>query len=170
MLPRELVDRAVASHPLPVADAVGWLVSAETVHEQRDRVVEVFRAILRYVGALALAARLADREGLPPEGEARRLLEALRRRALTDGQWVALTRELRRPHAERPEGHPLPRLLELFHGKRTRLPKDLDQPLGMLPSSMSSDAYQGNVSALSTRTTTSPTGTSRGTEMSAPAP
>ena len=45
-LPKELVERVLAQHPVPVADAVAALESADNLHETRDRVVEVFRAVL----------------------------------------------------------------------------------------------------------------------------
>lgn len=115
------VERALTSHPLPIADAAAALLAAEGLHERRDRIVECFRAHLRLVAAVALAVRL--QRGPGPGGddaEVRELLQGLRRRSLTDGQWVGLTRTLLKPYARQPGLHPLPLLVELFHGAAAR--------------------------------------------------
>lgn len=56
-LPASLIERAIARYPLPLADAVAALAAAESLHEERDRVVEVFRVALRWLALLALAAQ-----------------------------------------------------------------------------------------------------------------
>ena len=112
VLPAALLDRAVARYPLPVADAVAALAAAEGVHEARDRVVEVFRATLRWLALLALAARTQYGSPGRSEGaEVAELLGVLAHRALTDGQWVALLRGIGR--SWKPGEGPLPGLSRL---------------------------------------------------------
>ena len=120
-LPSESVSRALASHPAPIADAVFALKAAENLHERRDRVVEVFRTILRLLSTISLAVRLQRGTGAGDDTpHVRDLLKSLRQRGLTDGQWLDLTRELLRPWAQMPSGHPLPALVELVHGRERK--------------------------------------------------
>lgn len=126
------MERTAVTRPLPIADALAALEAADNPHQRRDRVVECFRSVLRYHAALALAARVQFGPG--PGGDApdlHDLLRALRRRHLTDGQWVQLTRTLVTPWATRPEAHVLPELVELMCGKRSKLPRLLDGLLEM---------------------------------------
>lgn len=126
------VERTGDVRPLPVADALAALEAADNPHQRRDRIVECFRTVVRYHAALALAARLQFGPG--PDGDAPELhdlLRALRRRHLTDGQWVQLTRTLLKPWAARPEAHVLPELVELMCGKRSKLPRLIDGLLEM---------------------------------------
>ncbi len=54
----DLVDRALTRHPVPIADATSALAAADSLLERRDRVVETFRTVMRFLGSLALAARV----------------------------------------------------------------------------------------------------------------
>src|SRR5205814_7964974 len=107
-----VVENALTRAPLPIADAVATLVASSNAHEERDRVVECFRAILRYVGVLALAAAL-QRGRKDSSAQVTELLRSLRRRGLTDGDWFAIARELLRGWAGQGGGHPLPQLVAL---------------------------------------------------------
>ncbi len=66
-LPAPLVVRILARYPPPVADAVCALEASGSLHERRDRVVEVFRTTVRLFAALSLCARL--QYGAGPEEE-----------------------------------------------------------------------------------------------------
>jgi hypothetical protein len=127
-LDETLVDRVATKHPSPIADAVIALVSAESPHERRDRIVEAFRALLRYLSAIALGARLGRSPG-GEEKDVRTLIEGLRKHALTDGQWWHMLRELVRPWRDRAKEHPLPALVELVAS--SKFGKDIDALLGM---------------------------------------
>jgi transposase len=96
------IERALAHQPLRVADAAAALLAAEGPHEQRDRVVECFRAHLRFVAAVALAVRL--QRGPGPGGDDTELRELLEKvaellgkrpkarvllEASTESEWVA---------------------------------------------------------------------------------
>lgn len=132
MLDEALVARVVSSHPVPIADAMAALVAADNPFERRDRVVETFRACLRWLAGVALAARLQYGAGPGKESpQLAEMLRSLRSRGLTDGQWLALLRELLRPWAQAADAHPLPLLVELFHKKKAKLPKLIDELLVM---------------------------------------
>jgi len=118
MLPPKLVDRALAGYPLPIADAVSSLEAAASPHEERDRIIEVFRASIRFLGAIVLAARLQHGPGPGKESKDLPNLErSLSQRGLTDGQWYALVREILRPWAKAADAYVLPSLVRLIHGK-----------------------------------------------------
>lgn len=46
-LKSDLVDEALMCCPLPIPDTILMIDSAHTLHEERDRIVECFRAIIR---------------------------------------------------------------------------------------------------------------------------
>lgn len=144
-----LVERVLSCYPLPIADATAALVAAESPFERRDRVVEVFRAALRYLAALTLAARVQYGPGPGAEGtQVGELLRALRSRGLTDGQWFAVVREMLRPWSSAPDGHPLPALVRLVHGKKPELPKLVDELLLMRKSETVAHGASGTKAAL----------------------
>ena len=144
-----LCERVLAAHPLPVADALAALLAADSAFEERDRVVEVFRASLRLLAAVALAARLQLGPG--PAGESPQvpeLLRTLRSRGLTDGQWMALVREALRPWAGAAEGFPVPELVSLVHARKAELPKLLDELLVMRKSETVAHGATGTRAAI----------------------
>ena len=51
-----IYDHACTDYPLPIAETVVSLAAADNEHEERDRIVECFRAIIRTLSVLALAA------------------------------------------------------------------------------------------------------------------
>ncbi len=128
----ELIERALARYPVPIADAVAGLESADSLHEQRDRVVEVFRAVVRSLAGIVLAVRVQYGPG-PGQvsAEVEKLLRGLRSRGLTDGQWVGLLRELLRPWKNDAASYPLPGLVAAFHARKAPLPRPLDCLLKM---------------------------------------
>ncbi len=118
-----VLRRARAEFPVPIADAVVEYEGTRDPHERMLKLVELFRAALRMVATCALAARLSVGPG--PKGEDERravaLLEELRRRSLTDGQWIELTRELLRPWRLAALDHPLPELVHGFDARGGRM-------------------------------------------------
>ncbi len=85
----EIYEKALTLYPLPIAESLVSLEAADNRHEERDRVVEVFRAVLRTLGAMALAARIQYGPG--PDGEAEQVRKLVlmmgRKKGLTEGQW-----------------------------------------------------------------------------------
>lgn len=114
------MDEAGHDYPVPIADALAALRSADSLHERRDRVVECFRALLRYASAVSLAVRVQFGAHAEETSMLSELLRSLRQRGLTDGQWVGLMRGLAGAHAHNPEGYPLPALAALFRGKQKK--------------------------------------------------
>ena len=129
-LDEALAARVIARHPVPIADATAALLAADSVYERRDRVVETFRATLRVLAGLALAARLQFGAGPGKQsGQLENTLRSLRSRGLTDGQWLSLLREVLRPWAKSADGHPLPHLVRSMHARKAPLPKLIDELL-----------------------------------------
>jgi WD40 repeat protein len=145
-LPESLVGQVIAGYPTPIADACNALEAAEFEHQRRDRVVEVHRAVLRWLSVLALSARIQF--GVGPAGERAQVadqLGVLSHRALTDGTWLELTREILRPWKAEPEAHPLPELVQLFHGSNGAFRKSFGELLGMRKKETVAHAATGDV-------------------------
>lgn len=148
-LPADLAERVLSSHPLPIADATSALVAADSAFEQRDRVVEVFRAALRTLSALVLAARVQFGKGPGAESsQIPELIRSLRSRGLTDGQWFAIVREMLRPWSQAPGSYPLAELVTLVHGKKAEFPKLVDELLAMRKSETVAHGASGTKAAI----------------------
>ena len=92
------------NYPYPIAESVFGLIRAVSSHEKRDRIIEVFRTAIRFLAAYAIGVR--TQFGTGPDGETKtlsNLIASLRRRGLTDGQWVAILRELLREYKSVPD-------------------------------------------------------------------
>jgi WD40 repeat protein/energy-coupling factor transporter ATP-binding protein EcfA2 len=137
-------------HPLPIADAMTALLAAQSPHERRDRVVECFRATLRYVAAVALAARVQFGPGPGDESaQVADLMRSLRRRGLTDGQWVGLTRQLLAAWAGKADAHAITPLAALFTGKaKKHVAKAIDGLLEMRKAETVAHGATGTADAL----------------------
>jgi WD40 repeat protein len=125
------------------------LLGAESRFEERDRVVEVFRAQLRLLASFVLAARVQFGPGpgaSPPQVP--ELLRQLRGRGLTDGQWLALVRELTRPWIDSPDAYPMPQLVKLVHARKSELVKLWDELLVMRKSETVAHGATGTRAAL----------------------
>jgi WD40 repeat protein/serine/threonine protein kinase len=114
-LPR--LDEAVrgawlADAPQPLAEAVAALDGARNLWQARDAAHDLVRGVLRYLVALALAARAQVRD----ERDDPALLElvrAMRSRDLTAAERVRLVRLVVRPFCGRRGAHPIPELVDL---------------------------------------------------------
>lgn len=148
-IPEDVAERVLATHPLPIADAFGALVAADSPFEQRDRVVEVFRATLRTLSAVTLAARVQYGPGPGSEpAQIAELIRSLRGRGLTDGQWFAIVREMLRPWSRAPGSYPLEALVTLVHGKKAELPRLVDELLVMRKSETVAHGASGTKAAI----------------------
>ncbi|MFO0586481.1 MAG: hypothetical protein U0441_03015 [Polyangiaceae bacterium] len=149
LFPTDLAERLLSTAPIPVADATAALVGADSAFEERDRVVEVFRAALRLLSAITLAARVQFGKGPGAESpQIADLIRSLRSRGLTDGQWFAIVREMLRPWAQAPGSYPLPELVTLVHGKKAELPKLIDELLAMRKSETVAHGASGTKAAI----------------------
>ena len=123
---------ASSTFPQPVAVAVFRLNRSVSLHEKRDRIVEVFRTSIRYLAAISIGVRIQFGEG--PDGSSKSLsdlVEGLRRRGLTDGQWVSILRELLREYKSKPDQYPIKGMVSLFHKKRSTFVKRTNELLDM---------------------------------------
>jgi WD40 repeat protein/serine/threonine protein kinase len=113
----EAVRKAVlADAPQPIAEAVAALAAARNAHQARDAVRDCVQLILRYLGLVALACRSRGGPGAARDApEVIEGLRAMRRRTLSDEEWLDLSRELCRPFAGSPDAHPIPELVDLFY-------------------------------------------------------
>jgi WD40 repeat protein/serine/threonine protein kinase len=111
-LEREVHEAWLAGAPQPLADAVALLEGARNLHQARDSALELYRGLVRYLVALALASHAHVRDD-HPDRAVLSLLRELRRRDLDDGERLRLLRGLAAPFDDRRGLHPIPALVEL---------------------------------------------------------
>ncbi|HTJ47601.1 MAG TPA: protein kinase [Kofleriaceae bacterium] len=114
-LPEAVRLRVLTSSPEPIAAAVAALDGARNAHQARDAVWQLARASVRLVAIASLAAH-AQIGGAPRTSFLGDELRRLRRRALTDGEWLDLSRALCRPFVSIKDAHPIPELVALAGG------------------------------------------------------
>ncbi len=111
----ELRQSVEASFPQPIAEAVAAFRAARNPHQGREALGEVTTTALRYIAMLALAAQAQIRlSGASSSEKVAELLRELRRRALSDREWLELARELVAPFRAQPKTHPIPELVALL--------------------------------------------------------
>ncbi|MEZ4438539.1 MAG: hypothetical protein R3B72_05595 [Polyangiaceae bacterium] len=149
-LDADRIAEVTGRYPLPIADAMAALAAAESLHERRDRVVECFRALLRYVAALALATRAQFGPG--PDDEPPMLvgmMRGLRSRGLTDGQWVGMLRGLLGAWQSSPDAYPIPGLAAAFAGRsKKNVAKAIDGLLEMRKAETVAHGATGSADAI----------------------
>ncbi len=112
-LERGIHDAWIVDAPQPLAEAVAALEGARNPHQARDAARELFRTLVRYLLALALASRAQVREAWKdPVADA--LLRQLGRSALDDAERVRLMRRLVRAFADQRGAYPIPPLVTLL--------------------------------------------------------
>jgi len=112
----------LARLPQPIAQAIALLDGARNAHQARDAIWQLVRVVARFVGAIALAAHshVGDHAQVS-EATVTEQLRMLRRRALPDGDWLVLARELCAPFAEVRAAYPMPEVIELVEDPRSAL-------------------------------------------------
>jgi WD40 repeat protein/serine/threonine protein kinase len=127
-------DAWIADGPQPLAEAVAALAGARNVHQARDGAREVVRGLVRYLLALALAARSQVRDDRD-DPVIRELLRELRQRDLDTAGRVRLLRQLVLPFAARRGTHPVPALVDLVTPRAGEHDDALDPILRLEPAS-----------------------------------
>ncbi|HTR53942.1 MAG TPA: protein kinase, partial [Kofleriaceae bacterium] len=131
-----------ANYPQPIAEAVSAFHAARNPHQARDALGGIVEVAARYLALIAIAGhaqvRVADSTADAALGT---WLRELRRRRLSDDEWLDLARELVRPFAERPQAYPVPELVDLLCKRIARRPStsaesdELDAPSHANPAS-----------------------------------
>ncbi len=126
-------DAWLAEAPQNLAEGVAGLDSARNVHQARDAARDLFRGLVRYLVAIALAARAQVRSE-HDDPAVRELLRALRGRELDEDERIKLLRLLVRPFADRRGAYPVPELVD-FVGRGGDGERDaIDAMLQLRPS------------------------------------
>ncbi len=115
-LPEPLRDAVEQGAPQPLAEAVAALDASRTVPQALQALAQTFEVLARWAGVVALAARTRLGTPLGPDppvvGD---LLALLRRRALTDEEWLDLARGLTVAYLGDTAFYPVPELIALLH-------------------------------------------------------
>jgi WD40 repeat protein/tRNA A-37 threonylcarbamoyl transferase component Bud32 len=117
-LPDAIRVAATDGAPQPLAQAVAALDAARNAHQGRDALWQIVRVAVRLCGVTALAAHahVGDAGSGMTTSDSGDALRLLRRRALSDAEWLDLARELVRPFAELRDAHPVPELVAMLVG------------------------------------------------------
>jgi WD40 repeat protein/serine/threonine protein kinase len=141
-LAEEVRLAALASAPRPIAQAVAALEAARNVHQARDALAGLTRVTIRWLAVVALASHThvgIDLASTDP-GIAD-LLRGLRSRALADGDWLALARELVRPFERLRDAHPIPELVLFLTDRASGGALHLEELLAVAAASDRSEAH-----------------------------
>jgi WD40 repeat protein/serine/threonine protein kinase len=118
-LDETLRDAVLATAPQPIADAVAAYEAAATTERAARAITGVAHAIVRYVGAVAIAAR-ASTGGLPHTPALAALVARWRAGGLDAAGWIELARLACEDFLSRADLFPIPELPLLFAPDRTR--------------------------------------------------
>ncbi len=111
---------SLARLPQPLAQAVAVLDGARNAHQARDAIWQLVRVAARFVAAIALAAHSHVGANVS-ESSVTEALRMLRKRALPDGDWLLLARELCAPFTEIRAAYPLPEVIEVVEDPKSAL-------------------------------------------------
>ncbi len=114
-LARDVADVALKDYPQPLAEAVAELDGARGAYQALDAATRLARVAVRLLAVIALAGWQLRSGGQPLSPVAGELLSALRKRRLSDEEWLELVRGVVAPFASHAEGHPVPELVRLLH-------------------------------------------------------
>ncbi|HSR98656.1 MAG TPA: protein kinase [Kofleriaceae bacterium] len=116
-LDEALREAMMTAAPQPLAEAVAALEGARNVDQACAILGDVALVVVRWTGALALAARTKIGPGGDSDSEeVCELLRAVGRGSAGEESWLGLAQALTRPFAGRGEAHPVPELVGLLHG------------------------------------------------------
>jgi formylglycine-generating enzyme required for sulfatase activity/WD40 repeat protein/serine/threonine protein kinase len=109
-----LKENILTNAPKPLADTVVNLVAASNTYQFKDRILIVFRVLVRYIGILALASYAHITKNQSKEELINQKVATLYQYGLTETQWLEFSKELCRPFAKKCDAFPIPELISLF--------------------------------------------------------
>ncbi|KAF0248421.1 MAG: serine/threonine protein kinase with WD40 repeat, partial [bacterium] len=109
-----LKEDILTNAPKPLADTVANLLASRNAYQFRDRVLLVFRVLVRYIGILSLASYANTINEQQDDETVNKSITTLRNEGLNESQWIELSRELCRPFAKKRDAYPIPELVTLF--------------------------------------------------------
>jgi WD40 repeat protein/serine/threonine protein kinase len=124
-----LRDAVLSTAPQPIADAVAAYEAAVTAERAARAARGIAHAVVRYVGAIAIAAR-ASTGGLPHAPALAALIARWRKGGLDTAGWIELTRQACEDFLTRPDLFPIPEIPLLFAPDRAR-PAALHELVGV---------------------------------------
>jgi len=121
-LETSLRENLLSEAPQPIAESVAYLESARSIRQQLEAARMVRVVVIRYMAAIALAARGRVGPGAPTDDPG--VIEAVMKLAksgLTTQEWLALTSALCRPFALKRAAYPVPELVGFFFDDSSEL-------------------------------------------------
>lgn len=125
-----LKENLLTNAPKPIADAISSLVAARNAYQFRDRVLLVFHTLVHYLGILSLTSYVSV--GKESNELINKFLLTLSSQALSEMQWVDLSKTLCRPFAKKQDLHPIPELVNLFFTEKSEFPSPTNESFAKL--------------------------------------
>ncbi len=125
-------ENLLANAPKPIAESIASLIASHNAYQFKDRVLLLFRALVRYIGILTLASytSIADR---PQNNELiNQLISDLYKETLSEAQWIELSTELCRSFAKKRDAFAIPELVSLFFASNEDTPSSISEVFASL--------------------------------------
>ncbi|MBI4854395.1 MAG: SUMF1/EgtB/PvdO family nonheme iron enzyme [Acidobacteria bacterium] len=107
-------ENLLANAPKPIAESLASLLASHNAYQFKDRVLLVFRVLIRYIGILALASYTSTANKQQNNELINKSVSTLYKESLSEAQWIELSRELCRSFAKKRDVFPIPELVTLF--------------------------------------------------------
>lgn len=107
-------ENLLTNTPKPIAESVASLLASHNVYQFKDRILLVFRTLVRYLGILALASYASIGDKLQNNELINKSISVLYKETLNEAQWIELSRELCRGFAKKRDAFAVAELVLLF--------------------------------------------------------
>ena len=115
----DFISNNFVHFPTPIADSCLGYLSASNLNEKRDKIVEIFRVSLRYLGIISLADILSRVPAVPINTNLKNYIIKLHSSNITDGEWIGMIKEIVRPFAHNQEELTCPPIRDIFFKPNT---------------------------------------------------
>ncbi|MBK7994344.1 MAG: protein kinase [Blastocatellia bacterium] len=105
-------ENLLTNAPKPIAESVASLLASHNAYKFKDRVLLVFRVLIRYIGILSIASYTSIADKIQNNELINKSISALYQETLNEAQWIELSRELCRSFAKKRDAL---LLLNLYH-------------------------------------------------------
>jgi WD40 repeat protein/serine/threonine protein kinase len=118
-------ENLLANAPKPIAESVASLLASYNANQFKDRVLLVFRVLIRYIGILSLASYTSIAGKQRNNELINKFIISLYRESLNEAQWIELSRELCHPFAKKKDAFAIPELVSLFFPDNDDSPRSI---------------------------------------------
>jgi len=107
-------ENLLTNAPKPIAESVASLLASHNAYQFKDRVLLVFRVLIRYIGILSIASYTSIADKIQNNELINKSISALYQETLNEAQWIELSRELCRSFSKKRDAFAVAELVSLF--------------------------------------------------------